>query len=369
MPLPRLVHLGLLGAFLTAAGCSASHYEDFRNEEDRLRCEMHEICFGHECVPEESVYELDRCERFDSDQAELCLAAMEDFLVQAEANPMMCEESTPIFSECFNVTTRRDRCDRGGSEVVDGRPLTHDGHHVLAQITCGDTWTERALETLRAEGPEARIAAQRWLRSARTEHASIAAFSRASLELMAVGAPPALLEGCHRAALDEIRHARLALDVARALGDASWDFGPLPSVPTRTVTLEQIALDALLEGCIGEGSAAAMTHIAADRAREEIAGVQRIIAADETRHAALAWATVRWALEQDRSLAGTLRTALTEARAERNSVTSGTTDPTLARLGVIAPEEARRIELDVIDGIVEPVLSSMLGEAPACAVA
>ncbi len=41
----------------------------------------------------------------------------------------------------------------------------------------------------------------------------------------------------------------------------------------------------------------------------------------------------------------------------------------LARLGIIAPEEALRIELEVIDGIVAPVLSAMLGEAPACAVA
>lgn len=47
----------------------------------------------------------------------------------------------------------------------------------------------------------------------------------------------------------------------------------------------------------------------------------------------------------------------------------GTTEPALARLGVIAPDEALRIELEVLDRIVEPVLSSMLGEAPACAVA
>ncbi len=369
MLVPRIVHLGLLGAFLTAAGCSASKYNDFRHDEEQIRCDLHDVCFGTMCdYDEDEVFKLERCERFDADQAQLCIESMEDYLVQAEADPTICADGLPLFSECYLVATRRDSCSRGGGETVEGRPLTHDGHWVLAEITTGDAWSERTIEELHAEDPMTQQAARRWLRSARAEHASIAAFSRISLELMSVGAPPELLEGCHRAAMDEVRHARMALDVARALGGESWDFGPLPSVPTRAVTLRQIALDALLEGCIGEGAAAAAAHIAAARAREEIAEVQRTIAVDETRHAGLAWATLRWALREDPSLAEPLRAALVDARAERSHSSSGHTEPALARLGVVAPAEARGIEREVIDHIVGPVLSALLDEVAAPAI-
>lgn len=47
-----------------------------------------------------------------------------------------------------------------------------------------------------------------WSLAAQQEHASIASFSKFSLELMAVGAPAALLVRAHEAALDEINHAR-----------------------------------------------------------------------------------------------------------------------------------------------------------------
>ncbi|MCH9680878.1 MAG: ferritin-like domain-containing protein [Deltaproteobacteria bacterium] len=367
MLLPRTVHLGLLGAFLTAAGCSGSQYNDFKHEEQLLRCDILAECHGDTTCDhdQEHVYDLKRCETFDADQADRCITSLESFLANAEAHPTTCDSGVPLFPECFNVTPRRERCSRRRSEPVDGRPITHDGQWVLAEITTGDAWSGVAFDALPSDGHESQIAAQRWLRSARAEHASIAAFNRIALELMAVGAPPSLLQQCQRAAMDEIRHAGLALDIARGLGDRSWDFGPLAVVPARSVTLEQIAVDALLEGCIGEGAAAAAAHLSADRSRDEIATVQRIIAVDETRHAALAWATVRWALEQDPSLSGPLRAALTEARAERSHATTGHTPPALARLGVVVPEEALRIELEVIDGIVEPIVSTLLGHASA----
>lgn len=72
-------------------------------------------------------------------------------------------------------------------------------------------------------GPAERSAlASRWLDSALLEHASIASFARFSLHLLAVGAPPELLERTQRAALDEIEHARLAFAiVARGRGGRS----------------------------------------------------------------------------------------------------------------------------------------------------
>jgi len=65
--------------------------------------------------------------------------------------------------------------------------------------------------------------------------------------------------------------------------------------------LVTFALDALLEGCIGEGAAALE---AADEALgevdPEIRSVLERIAEDEQRHAELGWRCVQWALARDR---------------------------------------------------------------------
>ena len=58
--------------------------------------------------------------------------------------------------------------------------------------------------------------AEEWIENARSEHASVPAFSRLSLTLMSLGAPARLVEGAHRAALEEIEHARLAFALAGA---------------------------------------------------------------------------------------------------------------------------------------------------------
>ena len=44
----------------------------------------------------------------------------------------------------------------------------------------------------------------------------MASFARASLELMAVAAPPGLLAACARAMVDEVRHAELTFALASA---------------------------------------------------------------------------------------------------------------------------------------------------------
>ncbi|MFZ5897429.1 MAG: hypothetical protein ACOY0T_40625 [Myxococcota bacterium] len=65
-----------------------------------------------------------------------------------------------------------------------------------------------------------------WARAACFEHASIASFNRFSLELLALGAPGDLVERANRAALDEVRHARLCFALASVY--AGDDFGPGP---------------------------------------------------------------------------------------------------------------------------------------------
>jgi hypothetical protein len=143
--------------------------------------------------------------------------------------------------------------------------------------------------------------AVRWTEAALDEHASIASFSRFSLQLMAAGAPPELLEGAHQAALDEIRHAKICFDLAEVYADEALAPGPLALEgdllgPT---DLSSLAAAAVVEGCIGETVAALVARHAADGADHDLVrNALHLIARDEERHAALAWRFVRWALTQ-----------------------------------------------------------------------
>ena len=71
------------------------------------------------------------------------------------------------------------------------------------------------------------LLAAHWERAAAAEHASVAAFSRHSLQLMALAAPRWLVQQSHEAALDEIRHAQMAYTLASLYGGAAIGPGPL----------------------------------------------------------------------------------------------------------------------------------------------
>src|SRR4051812_39178148 len=93
---------------------------------------------------------------------------------------------------------------------------TRDHFHELQQRN------EALPESLR------RALVEHWTRAAQMEHASVAAFSRFSLQLLAVGAPPSLLQDAHRAALDEITHAELCFSLATSYAGHGIGPGPLP---------------------------------------------------------------------------------------------------------------------------------------------
>jgi hypothetical protein len=139
-----------------------------------------------------------------------------------------------------------------------------------------------------------------WAETAQMEHASIASFNRFSLQLLAVGAPPELLEASQRAGLDEIEHARMAFALASKYG--SEPLGPdaldLRGDTLGPLDLASVAAATVEEGCVGETLAA----LEAEAAREisqapALHAAWSVIAEDEARHAELAWSFVRWALE------------------------------------------------------------------------
>ncbi|HYQ14697.1 MAG TPA: ferritin-like domain-containing protein, partial [Polyangiaceae bacterium] len=145
---------------------------------------------------------------------------------------------------------------------------------------------------------ERAVLAEHWTRLGQLEHASIAAFARFSLQLLSLGAPPELVEACTRALGDETAHTRLCFRLASAY--AGRDIGPGPldvSGSLEVTSLADIVDLVIAEGCFGETSAALDALDAADSASDPvIAAAYAQIAADEQRHAELAFQFVRWAL-------------------------------------------------------------------------
>ncbi len=162
----------------------------------------------------------------------------------------------------------------------------------------------------------ARMLAETWLKDALEEHASVAAFARFTMHLLSVGAPPELLLRAQRAGIDEIAHARACFALAARYGGRRR--GPASLRVHDAMSAHGLAAIAELaaeEGCVGETLGAVL-------AREQLAvatdgsarRVLRKIAADEVRHAELAWRFVGWAVRNgDRTVAASVRRGVARA--------------------------------------------------------
>jgi hypothetical protein len=199
-----------------------------------------------------------------------------------------------------------------------GRQLRRFGRVLLPRLRGNAGWTDAGLPAIDATRAPAGLADQ-WRENAKTEHASVAAFARLTLDLMALGAPSRLVADSHRDALDEIRHAELCFAVARALDGR--DVGPAPfpeaqrvgTLPrVRSAALAQLAVDSLVDGALHEGvSARVIAKLARRCDVPAIRAALKELAADEGRHAAHGWAVVEWCLDEGGApVAGALEGAL-----------------------------------------------------------
>ena len=132
------------------------------------------------------------------------------------------------------------------------------------------------------------------------EHASIAAFARFSLQLLCLGAPPDLVELTTAAMADETKHARACFAVASEY--AGMPVGPGRLAVERSLdemSLEQIVLNTIREGCVGETVAAIEAREAAEHTADPaLRALLLVISNDETRHAEHPFRFVKWALTQ-----------------------------------------------------------------------
>jgi hypothetical protein len=187
---------------------------------------------------------------------------------------------------------------------VDGTPLLE-----CISASCGNG---RAYEGMaRPKAPGQRSPVGRYLaETAQLEAASVDAFRILGDELRALGAPPELTRATAVAAADEVRHARVTRRLARRHGPCP----PHVRAEARPVrTLEAVAEENAVEGCVRETYAALLAHHQALVADDpEVRAAMATIAVDETRHAALAWSVARWA---EGKLSSDARTRVRGARA------------------------------------------------------
>lgn len=263
-----------------------------------------------------------------------------------------------------------DTCCYHWFEYCSGRPHLSDDGPVLAPVLpaveAGQGWSApthgEGVEPRLPASLRERIAAE-WLEDARAEHASVAAFARATLELMALGAPPALLAEAQRAGLDEIDHAQRCFSLAGRYGGVPMQPGPLPALAPRGADLVRLAVDTFAEGCVGETIAALVAQRAARSCTDDVVERSLVrIADDEARHAALAWSTIAWALREGgeavarglRAIAAQLRPAAAVPNA----------DPRAAMLAAHGRLDARahaRAARDAWDEVIGPMLDEQLG--------
>ncbi len=237
-----------------------------------------------------------------------------------------------------------------------GRPLLDDaGQAITAPVHARDhAWAPPSpCPPLTAEARHA--LGDYWLACARMEHASVASFSVFSLDLLRIGAPPELLEAAHRAALDEIHHARLCFGLAgryrsEALGP---DVMKIPALAERSW---EVILAALIrEGCVGEAVAAVDAAARLARVTDpEVHEVLTVITRDEAAHAALAWRTLGWWLRQKPELRAHAEAVFADERAKVPGAVSGATASLAEAHGLLGAAEQARARLSAWEQVIEP---------------
>jgi hypothetical protein len=257
-----------------------------------------------------------------------------------------------------------------GADCNVGRPFLVANACRVAALTWRDDWS--AGDAPRVEGLgaalRARLAAE-WARAGQMEHASIAAFARFTLQLLALGAPPDLVADALRAADDERNHARLCFGLAGAFGGEP--VGPAPLAVDGALDdtgLEAAVVTAVAEGCVGETLAALEAAEALAWATDAATrAVLATVVRDELSHAELAWRFVAWALSAaGRELRAAVERAFAEAIAARGSEAALPDDAsssdavTALHFGVLSPSRKAALRRQALLRVVAPCAEAML---------
>lgn len=208
----------------------------------------------------------------------------------------------------------------------------------------------RSLGRRRAVRPERAIpeaassqrerAARRWVDNGDSEWVSVAAFSKLSLDLLAVGAPTALVRACHESALEEVRHTELCFELAARLDPRLARHATTQRVPdlervaSQKPTLASLAVDSLVQGAyLEEVSGRVAARLALVASDPEVRATLETIHRDEHRHAEHAWSILAFCIEAGGE---EVRAALASHMPLVNAAPNGLDDD-LESLGIISP--------------------------------
>ena len=247
----------------------------------------------------------------------------------------------------FDVNQQHFSCQFGGCAI--GRPFLVEGEQRLAPVAARADWSELSLLP-RLDALDAALSAQlaeQWTRVALMEHASIAAFARFTLQLLSLGAAPELIERATAAMADETKHAKACFAVANCYSATRIGPGRLAvDSSLDEMSLTDIVLNTIREGCIGETVAAIEAGEAAEHCADPaLRELLLVVSQDETRHAELAFRFVKWALSQgdarlEQAVRGEFAALTREPAATRCEL--GKTERALLRHGIV-PEGMRRL--------------------------
>jgi hypothetical protein len=126
-----------------------------------------------------------------------------------------------------------------------------------------------------------------------------------------------------------------------------------------------VLLETFTDGCINESMAAAEAQLLAQRVCDPVLRDTLLrIAEDETRHAALAWKTVRWILQGHPDLRATLIEAWAAVRADWDSRLARLADqpstPELDAHGVLDGPGRAKLGAQVLAQVIDPCLSALI---------
>eukprot|EP00316_Scyphosphaera_apsteinii_P016026 CAMPEP_0119319988 /NCGR_PEP_ID=MMETSP1333-20130426/51082_1 /TAXON_ID=418940 /ORGANISM="Scyphosphaera apsteinii, Strain RCC1455" /LENGTH=382 /DNA_ID=CAMNT_0007326571 /DNA_START=23 /DNA_END=1171 /DNA_ORIENTATION=+ len=244
--------------------------------------------------------------------------------------PYGCENGDDNGKRCGNeVCKRNEHCDTHfkprnapGPDygcypcgMISGRPFVVNGSARLPKTVARESWSAK-IKAEQIKMPSGVLEHDtrmkiglHWVGVGSAEWASVASFSKHSLELLALGAPAHLLTKVHTAAIDEVRHAELTYALASSylgvnVGPDKLDNSVASSTLMIQRTLAEVTVATAREGCVTETMSAVEARLAlAVCAAPEVCQALAVISEDEKRHAALAWREVDWALQLDASIA------------------------------------------------------------------
>lgn len=265
-------------------------------------------------------------------------------------------------TELARADDRDDACCYHWFEYCSGRPLLDDGTPRVAASREDASWIGEERRGKPLDPTVAETLAEQWLQDALAEHASVASFARVTLELLALGAPPDLVQQAQQAGLDEIDHARRCFALASRYAGRPLGPGALAPPPPRPADLTRMAVDTFIEGCIGETIAALIAERSiAGCTDPDVVETLKVIADDEARHAALAWRTIAWAIEQGGDdVREALSAAVAAHRPQVGEVPTTEQDAALRAHGRLGPAARSTAARDAYRDIIDPMVRSLL---------